>query len=350
MYHASNSSIIMAAFRRSLLPILFSLVFSIASFAQVDTAALTAQLQKTKDQLGKNYVVAMVKDGKTMYKHESGEFNLKTPQSIDASSQWLTAALVMMLVQEGKLGLDDKVSTYLPTFSKYGKGYITVRHCITHNTGLDGAKAFEKGKFKNLQEEVEHIAINREIKTNPGTEVYYSNVGFKIAARVLEIIAKKPFDRLIKEKLTGPLAMRNTSFANEDYDRAPNPAEGAKSTAFDYLNFLSMLLNKGMFNGKQVLTEESVKILLSMQAKVTELKNVPKEASQADLAMGSWIIEKNEKDDPVAFSAPGFNGIFPVLDVCRGYAFIIFTKDGVDVKKELCLQIKLVIDESLKCK
>jgi len=339
-----------AAFRRLMLPALICFGFTISSFAQVDTAALTAQLLKSKDQLGKNYVFAFIKDGKTIYKHEAGEFNLKTQESINASSQWLTAALVLVLVQEGKLGLDDKVSTYLPIFSKYGKGYITVRHCLTHNTGLDGTKAFEKSKFKNLQEEVDHIAINREIKTNPGTEFYYSNVGFKIVARVLEIVGKKPFDRLMKEKLTSPLAMRNTSFANEDYDRAPDPAAGAKSTAFDYLNFLSMLSNKGTFNAKQVLTEASVKIFLSLQAKVTEIKNAPKEALQSDLALGSWIIEKNDKDEPVAFAAPGLNGIYPVLDICRGYAFIIFTKDGAEVKKELCRQLKQLIDESLSCK
>jgi CubicO group peptidase (beta-lactamase class C family) len=337
------------AFRKFLCLTAAFLVLSAALHAQVDTAALTAQLQKNKDQLGKNYVFALFKDGKTIYKREAGEFNLKTPESINASSQWLTAALAMVLVQEGKVGLDDKVSTYLPIFSKYGKGYITLRHCLTYNTGIDGSKAFEKGKFKNLEEEVEHIAINREIKTNPGTEFYYSNVGFKIAARVLEVVAKKPFERLIKEKLTSPLAMRNTSFANENYDRAPDPASGAKSTAFDYLNFLSMLLNKGMFNGKQVLTEESVKALLSLQAKVTEVKNVPKDALKADLAMGSWIMEKNDKDEPVAYTAPGFNGIYPVLDICRGYAFIIFTKDGAEVKKELSQQIKSLIDESLSC-
>ncbi len=349
MYHAKKILMTIGYKKSVCLLVLLMVVFS-SSFAQIDTASLTTLLQKNKEQLGKHYVFALLKDGKTSYKHESGDFNLKTQENIGAASQWLTAALVLIMIQEGKVSLDDKVSTYLPTFTKYGKGYITLRHCLTHNTGLDGSKAFEKGKFKNLEEEVEHIAVNREIKTNPGTEFYYSNVGFKIVARVLEVVAKKPFDRLIKEKLTSPLAMRNTSFANENYDRAPDPATGARSTAFDYLNFLSMLLNKGSFNGKQVLTEESVNILLSIQAKMTEIKNVPKELQQSDLALSSWIVGKNDKDEPIVFSAPGLNGMYPVIDICRGYAFIIFPKNEADVKRELVQQARSMIEEAVSCK
>jgi CubicO group peptidase (beta-lactamase class C family) len=284
------------------------------------------------------------------YKKEAGEFTIKTQQDIEASSQWLTAAMVMIMVQEGKIGLDDKISTYLPIYAKYGKAYITVRHCLTHYTGIDNAKPLQKSNFKNLEEEVDYFAVNREIKTNPGTEFYYSNIGFKIVARVLEVVAKKPFDRLIKEKLTSPLAMRNTSFANDNYDHAPDPANGAKSTTFDYLNFLAMLLNKGSLNGKQILTEASVKTLLTLQAKVTEMKNVPKETTGFSYALGSWIAETNSKDEPTVFVAPGFKGVYPVLDLCHGYALILITKNGVDIKKETFAQIKSVIDESLNAK
>jgi CubicO group peptidase (beta-lactamase class C family) len=324
-----------------------AIFISNSSFAQPDTTAITAKLEQVKAQLGKNFAFALLKDGKLVYKREAGELNIKTQEYINASSQWLTAALVMVLVQEGKLSLDDKVSTYLPIFAKYGKAYITIRHCLTHNTGVDGGKPFEKGNFKTLEEEVDHLAVNREIKTNPGTEFYYSNIGFKIAARVLEVVSKKPFDRLMKEKLTGPLAMRSTTFTNDNYNSAPDPATGARSTVSDYLNFLAMLLNKGSFNGKQVLTESSVKILLSVQVNATQVKNAPKQADKFDYALGSWVMEKNAKDEPVAFAAPALNGIFAALDICRGYAFIVFTRENADIKKDVYLQIKSAIDVSI---
>jgi CubicO group peptidase (beta-lactamase class C family) len=324
------------------------MINNLVAQATTDTASITRQLDQLKGELGKNYAFALYKDGKTIYKKDNGEFNLKTQQPVNATSHWLTAALVMVLVQEGKLGLDDKVSTYLPIFSKHGKGYITVRHCLTHHTGIDGGKPFEKKKFKTLEEEVNHYASSREIKTNPGTEYYYSNTGFAIAARVLEIVSKKSFDRLMKEKLTSPLAMRATTFASDNYNDAPDPATGAKSTAFDLVNFLAMLLNQGTFNNKQILTKESVQTFLSLQAPATGMKNAPKHAEGFAYSHGAWIIQLNEKNEPESFTAPALSGTFPVIDVCRGYAFVLFTKDNAeDIKKETYMKIKQAVDSAI---
>ena len=130
--------------------------------AQVDTSALSAHLKQNSLRFGKNFVFLLYKDGKPVYKKESLEFNVKTQQPIGASSQWLTAALVMTFVQEGKLSLDDKVSTYLPIFQKYYKGFITIRHCLTHYTGIQSdegvTKLFTKSKFNTLEEEVNDYA------------------------------------------------------------------------------------------------------------------------------------------------------------------------------------------------
>jgi len=315
-------------------------------FGQLDTASLSALLHSHQSELGKQFAFTLYKDGKIIYKKESGEFNIKTQQDINTTSQWLTAALTMVLVQDGKVGLDDKITKYLPIFAKYGKGYITIRHCLTHNTGIDGGKMFEKGRFKTLEDEVNHFASNREIKTNPGTEFYYSNIGFKIVARVLEVAAKKPFDRLMKEKLTSPLMMRNTTFSSDNYNDAPDPATGAKSTAFDLTNFLAMLLNKGSFNNKQVLTEESVKTFLSLQYSNDQIKNAPKETAGLDYAIGSWILERNAQNEPSAFIVPSQKGTYPLVDICRGYVFVVFTKQQDDVKKEVYSQIKALLDEA----
>jgi CubicO group peptidase (beta-lactamase class C family) len=100
------------------------------------------------------------------------------------------------------------------------------------------------------------IVSKKDIESNPGLEFRYSNTGFTIAARVLEIISKRSFDQLMQTRITRPLMMRNTTFSST-LD-APDPTSGALSTANDYINFLSMLLNKGMFNGKRILSEKAV--------------------------------------------------------------------------------------------
>jgi CubicO group peptidase (beta-lactamase class C family) len=114
-----------------------ALVFS-SSFvlAQVDTAAISDKLNRSSKQIGRDVVCLISKDGKVIYKKESPEFGVKTQQRIGATSQWLTAALVLTYVQEGKISLDDKVSDYIPYYTKYSKSYITIRHCLTHQTGV----------------------------------------------------------------------------------------------------------------------------------------------------------------------------------------------------------------------
>ena len=65
--------------------------------------------------------------------------------------------------------------------------------------------------------------IIHDIAANPSTEFFYSNLGPNIAARVLEIISKKSFERLMRERITSPLKMRSTNFANQE-GGATNPS------------------------------------------------------------------------------------------------------------------------------
>src|SRR6476619_3850153 len=132
--------------------------WGIEKFQQLD-----AVLNQNQKSLG-NDIVTLIWTDTIAFKKEMGELTTKSELPLAGASQWLTAALVLKLVDEGRLSLDDKVSTYLPIF--------------------------EKKKFGSLQEEVEFLA-KKEIQTNPGTEFRYSNMGPEIAGRVAEVVMKK---------------------------------------------------------------------------------------------------------------------------------------------------------------
>lgn len=316
--------------------------------AQVDTAAISGKLNRTSKQLGKDFAVLIQKDGKTIYKKENAEFNLKTQADVGSISQLLTAALVLTYVQEGKLSLDDKVSDYIPYYTKYSKSYITIRHCLTHQTGVQADKVFAKSKYKTLEDEAMGIASRREIETNPGTEFKYSNIGYALAGRVLEVITKKSFDRIAQDRILRPLGMRGSTFANENFNAAPSPFNGARSTANDLTNFLLMLINKGKFNNKQVLTEESVNTLLSLQVPAGQLKNAPKGFENYPYIMGAWSLDELPKEAAVTVAAPSFNGPWAMVDTNRGYTFVIITKDlGNPPGKEFYLELKGILDEGI---
>ncbi|HTM93375.1 MAG TPA: serine hydrolase [Flavisolibacter sp.] len=316
---------------------------------------LDVLVQQNQKLLGGN-VVAMVWTDTLVYKRELGDFDSKTAAPIASASKWLTAALVLMFVDEGKISLDDKVSKYIPDFELYGKNYVTIRHCLSHYTGVKvetGLKAmFARKKYSSLKKEAESYAKS-EIQANAGTEFRYSNVGLNTAAAILEIVSKKKFDMLIKQKLLNPLNMRKTSFSTLD-GSLPNPSGGAVSTADDYLHCLQMLLNNGKYNGVQILSEAAVKEMRKMQTLPEQIKYAPKAGEGFGYALGSWVLEEGKDNEAKVLSSPGLFGTWPMVDWCRGYAAIFFVKTLLsgEQKKDVYLQMKDAIDEKIppKCK
>ena len=323
--------------------------------AQTDFSEVDKKMEAAKKELGGNAVALIYKDGKIIYQKALGEFNAKTQAPVASCSKWLTAALVMSFVDQGKLSLDDKVSKFIPIFTKYGKGYITIRHCLSHLTGIESepirlVNIFSRKKFASLEEEVDDFASKKEIESNPGLEFRYSNIGLNIAGRVLEVLTKRSFEQLMQEWITRPLMMRNTNFSSFT---AVNPSGGAVSTASDYMNFLSMILNKGMFNGKRILSEKAIADMQTAQTTPAMIKYAPKVAAGYNYGFGEWIQETDENGKATVVSSPGLFGTYPLIDNCRGYACIFFTKGLLgEEKKEIYTNIKRSIDEVIasKCK
>ena len=330
--------------------IAFMLFFQVPK-AQLNFTELGAKLEASKAELGGKAVLLVYKDGKIVFEKSVGEFTPKTQAPIAASTQWLTAALVMSYVDEGKLSLDDKVSKFLPVFSKYSKGYITIRDCITHLTGIEGPSIgsikdmSNPKKFSSLDELVNDIASSKEILSNPGLVFRFNNIGFTIAARVLEVLNKRGFEQMMAERITRPLLMRTTNFFSYT---VINPAGGAQSSAYDYMNFLSMLLNGGVFNGKRILSEAAIETMSKASSTQGMIKESPSIVQGKNYAVGQWILGTDENGKTTTVACPGLFGTWPLIDYCRKYAFLIFTPgDASSEKKELMASFKEIIDNQI---
>jgi CubicO group peptidase (beta-lactamase class C family) len=307
---------------------------------------MDAFLTGNQKLFGSDVIAYAYKDGKIVYKKEiekeAGDFNGRVQVPAGVASQWLVAATVMAYVDEGKISLDDKVSKYIPIFAKYMKTYITIRNCLSFTTGIHAdppgpLKLLEKSKYPDLETEVNAFASKRDIESNPGTEIFYSQIGPDIAARVLEVITKKTFDRCVSDKILRPCKMRGTSFTN-DNGLVTNAATGAVTTASDYINFLGMLLNKGMFEGKMVLSEKSIADMETIQFSVLPVKYMPKEAAGLKLGLGCWIDNGN------TVTSLNLTGFYPYVDRKLNYAALLVPKKTDEPKKELYVQFKQKMD------
>jgi CubicO group peptidase (beta-lactamase class C family) len=320
-------------------------------FGQSDWRDVDTLLQLNKKMLGNNVAIVIWQDGKIIHqKFLSDDLNAKTQLSLASASKWMTAALVMTFVEQGKIKLEDPVVKYIPEFAKYMKNYVTIRMCLTNVTGIENekglARIFQRKKYTSLEDEVNAIA-SKEISNNPGVEVHYGNLGPRIAGRVLEVVGKKPFDRLMQERIIRPLKLHSTSFT-DDEGGATDPAAGGKSSALDYINFLAMLLNKGTFEGKKVLSDTSITEIEKIQFASLPVKYIPKTVEGMHFGLGCWFQEEDASGNGTVICCPSFFGIWPYIDKCRNYAAVIFAK-GVDEgkDKEFALKFKEAVDAKI---
>ncbi len=322
--------------------------------SQYDFTGVDKLLSANQKALGNNLVALIYKDGKIIYQKQMGDFTIKTKAPVESCSKWLTAALVMTFVDEGKISLDDKVGKYLPIFETYGRSFITIRQCLSHITGIaDNEKKIikllelQKNKFKSLEEEVDSYA-KKEIAARPGATFNEGKIGLNIAGRVLEVISKKKFDALMKQRILAPLNMRSSSFTPEDYDNAVSPSNGAVSTAADYMNFLMMILNKGTFMDKRILSEASIAQMQTIQTKNISKKYTPEFAEGFEYGLGEWVEETDDKGDSRIVSCPGLLGTWPYIDNCRNYACLFFMNNfRGELKKDIYMQLKKEIDKQM---
>ena len=171
-----------------------SLLFCLPLFAQSSFDAVDQLFKQNAKAISGGYAVVVWKDGKIVYQKQlNTDFTPKTQAPIGRAGDWMTAALLMTFVDEGKLSLDDKVTQYIPLFGKYMKGYITLRNCLTNTTGIktdeNVEKPLSKVHYETLEDMVNTYADKHAIGTNPGTEVFYSAFGPNIAGRVMEIVS-----------------------------------------------------------------------------------------------------------------------------------------------------------------
>jgi CubicO group peptidase (beta-lactamase class C family) len=129
---------------------------------------------------------------------------------------------------------------------------------------------------------------------------------------------------------------------------AVNPSGGAQSTPDDYMKFLVMLLNKGKYNGQQILSESALKQMMQTQTTLDKIKYAPKVAQGYNYALGSWVEEQGKDGKATVLTSPGLFGTWPLVDFCRGYAYIVFVKNLLNEDRaDSNIEIKKAIDKQI---
>jgi len=121
-----------------------------------------------------------------------------------------TTTVTLALAGAGTLGLDDPVADHLPAFPACRDGGVTVRHLLTHTSGLPATAEFYR--TCHTREEVVGALFRSPLEAAPGTQVTYSDLGFMALAEVTRAAAGAPLDVSVRRLVTGPLGLASTGF------------------------------------------------------------------------------------------------------------------------------------------
>jgi CubicO group peptidase (beta-lactamase class C family) len=214
--------------------ILTALLFPAISAAARGTDDVDALVQAhMKDRLIPGLSLAVIKDGKVVLVKGYGLANVEhnvpaKPETIYQSGSMgkqFTATAVMMLVEDGKLGLDDRISKYLDGTPEAWKE-ITVRHLLTHTSGIKNYSPKDLNYRQDYtEEELQKKAASFPLDFAPGEKWRYSNTGYVLLGIVIHKASGEFYGDLLSRRVFKPLGMETARIINEP-DIIPNRAAG----------------------------------------------------------------------------------------------------------------------------
>jgi len=200
------------------LRVLFASVLSSASVSSADEVDDYVQAEMKKQHIP-GLSLAVVKNGTLEKSAGYGLANIEwnvpvradTIFQIQSVTKTFTASAVMILVEEGKLGVDDKITKFLSDVPQSWEG-ITVRHLLTHTSGIrDFINEPTVDMRKDLKpEDVIESLRDKPLNFQPGEKYAYSNTGYHLLGMIIRKVTGKTWDEFVRERILGPLQMNDT--------------------------------------------------------------------------------------------------------------------------------------------
>lgn len=264
----------------------------------------------------------VVKDNRVIHRQFYGDYNAQTVAYIASAGKWLAAATIAAVVDEGKLSWDDPVDKWLPEF-KDSKGRATLRQLLSHTAGYPDyqPKGAPVDNYQTLRESVAHI-VDLPPDALPGTKFKYGGEAMQVAGRMAELATGMDWESLFQQKIAKPMHMDSTHFTpvSKVGGQSPMLGGGARTRLQDYANFLNMINNNGVFNGKRILSAKAIAAMQADQVADTKVnpnefvEHVRKDTRTSIYGLGEWREEVDAKGNTILISSPSWAGAYPWID------------------------------------
>lgn len=318
-------------------------------------------------------VYAVSRRGKLIAHRAVGKLNPQQP-SVALSTTSLfplcsitkvyTATAIMILVENGLVGLNRPVCDYIPEFAQGGKADVRVLHLLTHTSGIraDDVYAYRNSSTAELPpceananpelHEFIYSACGVTLGRKPGERMEYLGYGYELLREIIRKVSGMSYPEFMQKHLFDPLGLKDTYYnvpASERHRivrRAPEDAcaewletdkainsesagGGIYATAYDVAVFAQMFLNGGVFDGKRILSSVSVREMTRNRIPGVASEYRDEYFPEAYWGLG-WSINGNKLDgddlfSPEAYSHWGAAGVFVAVDPVYDLVSVYFT-------------------------
>jgi CubicO group peptidase (beta-lactamase class C family) len=253
-----------------------------------------------------------------------------------------TTAAIMILFDEKKIDLDERLVTYIPTFNGGEKDRVTIRQLLTHTSGLPAGR--DLWRITQSPLEARAAVVGTSLEARPGTRYIYSDLGADLLGLLVEVVSGEPLDKFLDRRVFAPLGMNDTFYRPADslrYRIAPTEVTpprgyplrgevhdenafalggvaghaGLFSTAADLSVFAQMMLNGGEYNGVQIISRPTVELFTSRSVGHRALGW---DTAEGDHGAGRYL-------ESTAYGHTGFTGTSMWIDPERQMFVILLT-------------------------
>jgi len=228
-------------FRKSFLLLIFIALNYNFIYGQTADNAVDKQIDKLFSKYNSTTsgaAVAVVKDGKVVFKKGYGTANLeygipittKTVFNLASVSKQFTAFAIYLLEKQGKLSLEDDVRKYIPEIPDYGNT-IKIKHLLAHTSGIKDQASlvslagWRSGDLVTTENILRFVSRQKELNFEPGTRFLYSNSGYTLLAEIVKRVSGQSFAEFTKKNIFAPLQMNDTQFGDDQERIIKNRAE-----------------------------------------------------------------------------------------------------------------------------
>jgi CubicO group peptidase (beta-lactamase class C family) len=305
---------------------------SLHGIREADLEGLRAILRKVVDDKTMPGVsLLLARKGEVVFKEAFGDLKVDDSIKIASDTKPVAATVVMVVVDQGKLRLDDPLTKFVPEFKGTKAEKAMVRQLLSHSAGVTDQFSNGWPQANTLAEFAAGVAAQGSLQ-DPG-KFRYSSVGIDLACRCAEKAAGRPFEDLMREHLWEPLGMTHTRFvwggnaeavSKEARERGEgryvSGGGGLSATLDDMAAFYQMHLNGGRYGDKEILSRKAVAEMHKKQASAPH---------GMGYGLGFFLAGPMRNGESRMFQHGGAFGTFCWADANRQLVGVFFSQAGV---------------------